>query len=393
MSNVTLLCRAIFGVVKGSPDVQQIVYYQKGVGSSLDTIQQLTVGMFTHPEGMSEIDATFGIGVEENVRAAYGFIAHNFEDDDEIYLFGWSRGAYTARSIAGLICKFGILNRTGMDGIANVFEAYRTGSFKDDATATQKENVANLKATHTPRQALIQCVGVWDTVGSMGIPDLGFLKPLSPGISKINENYQFHDTDLHSHILNAFHAYFPYICKLIYTRLSLDEDCRPFAPTIWVKKPENKSTNLDQVWFPGTHSQVGGGDTYHDLSNITLTWMIQKVMGATGLKIDVGYLLGASAIIAKCKSDKPWGCANISTDHHKGFWSVAGKEPRTPGHYGKGGDTCESIHESVVERSTWYETQPEKWDCPDLRAVPNHEEFSGLEIQMKAQYERHVAKA
>ncbi len=154
------------------------------------------------------------MGLEDNVRAGYGFLAHNYDQkqgsNDEIYLFGWSRGAYTARSIAGLISKFGLLDKRGMDGIADVYDAYRKGCFLDDAPKDLADIGAKLIDKYKPGTPRIRCVGVWDTVGSLGIPNVdiwGINLPFKHLFSNENEKYQFHNTNLHPNIDYAFHAY------------------------------------------------------------------------------------------------------------------------------------------------------------------------------------------
>lgn len=211
----------------GGEDIQQVVYYQKGVGSSLDVIERIpSVSAMlakTKNGDKSYLEGAFGEGLEDNVRAAYGFIAHNFDPKpdskgrfDEIYLFGFSRGAYTARSIGGLISQFGVLNKRGMDGIANVFAAYRAGAFLDKPPVTltqqQKKDADELKKRLQPATPRIRCIGVWDTVGSLGIPDIFFLGikvPLDTLFGDPNKYYQFHNTNLHPNVQYGFHAYVP----------------------------------------------------------------------------------------------------------------------------------------------------------------------------------------
>ena len=204
-----MICRAI--KQQGDDGHPQIVHYQKGVGSTLDAFQHLPVLSFANPQGqdVSPFEGAFGIGLEEDVRAGYGFLAHNYDRDaqDEIYLFGWSRGAYTARSIAGLVSKFGLIDKAGMDRISEVYHAYRSGWYLADASPQDKADGADLKVQLKPVAAPIQCVGVWDTVGSLGIPNLEFFGMKIPFTSEFNRKYQFHDTDLHPNIKFAFHAY------------------------------------------------------------------------------------------------------------------------------------------------------------------------------------------
>jgi uncharacterized protein (DUF2235 family) len=208
-----LISRAIsqYGGPERTP---QLVYYQKGVGSSLDTLQRIPLAAgLIKPESQekSPFDGAFGVGLEDNVRAGYGFLAHNYAKDDEIYLFGFSRGAYTARSIAGLASSFGLLNKKGMDHIAEVYQAYRDGCFGQNVTDHNKKKRGDeLRKTCNPVKPRIQCVGVWDTVGSLGIPDieiLGHHLPFKNWFSDFNKKFQFHDTSLHPNVEFGFQAY------------------------------------------------------------------------------------------------------------------------------------------------------------------------------------------
>jgi len=158
---------------------------------------------------VSPFEGAFGLGLENDVQAGYEFLSQNYDPatEDEIYLFGWSRGAYTARSIAGLVSKFGLLGKSGMDSISDVYQAYRKHSFSPDATPEDKKTGDKLKADLKPLTPPIQCVGVWDTVGSLGIPNIEFFGEKIPFLSELNKKYEFHDTDLHPNIRFGFHAY------------------------------------------------------------------------------------------------------------------------------------------------------------------------------------------
>ena len=198
-SNVVLLSRAIRQqTTDTSPSIEQIVYYQRGIGTELGTLTRIRTG-------------AFGDGLMENVREAYGFIVHNWVAGDEIYLFGFSRGAYTARSIGGLISEFGLLTKRGMDGIAYVLDAYEKKTLSDPNTFKSLTDNYERAAADVP----IKFIGVWDTVGSLGIPDVyifGWQPPLTNMLlGQINEKYQFSDTNLHPNIENAFQAYVSFL--------------------------------------------------------------------------------------------------------------------------------------------------------------------------------------
>lgn len=142
----------------------------------------------------------------------------------------------------------------------------------------------------------------------------------------------------------------------------------PFWPTIWKLTPDNKNTNLQQCWFPGAHSSVGGGDKTHGLSDITLAWMIQKLTDHTDLEYDIQYLLDSRKTFGPNHMDTPWGDA-VWDDPDTGIWKLSGTKIRTPGKYlaaaeiAAGIKTNEYIHKSVVVRM---ETLGQKWTHPDL---------------------------
>ena len=189
-TNVARLSWAILPAdTRGGQDIAQIVYYQSGVGSGDAFNKALGGGA--------------GIGLSRNVRDAYAFIANNYCAGDEIFLFGFSRGAYTARSIAGLIGYAGLLPKRDMDRFALLWEGYRLRG-----KAGQADVLPQFDKRHFPVR--VKCVGVWDTVGSLGIP--GHIDQAFASF------YEFFDTGLGAHVDNAFHA------------LALDEARKDFSP-------------------------------------------------------------------------------------------------------------------------------------------------------------------
>ena len=224
----------------------QIVYYDQGVGTG-NILDKLGGG-------------AFGDGLEANINDVYRFLIANYEPGDAIYLFGFSRGAYTARSIAGMIRRCGVLRRENVRQYPEVKALYKSGvKATDPAAQTFRKDFAI--EDNTP----IQCVGVWDTVGALGIP-IGVF-------SQINEKeFQFLDTSLSSVVKFAFHA------------LSVDERRGPFKPTLWDNQPAPGQT-VKQAWFAGVHSDVGGGYPDHGLSDIALNWLMDCATAA-GLEFD-----------------------------------------------------------------------------------------------------------
>lgn len=206
----------------------------------------------------------FGYGIDVKIKDAYRQICNQFQPGSEIYLCGFSRGAYAARSLSGLIRKCGVLKKPTDENIDRAYSLYRDiGEAVDSAAATRFRNE---NSTTTD----IKAIGVWDTVGELGIP-----KPIVDKFPFL-EGSQFHDTTLSSHVQNAFHA------------LAIDEHRDLFAPTLW-REQGVAGQKVEQVWFPGAHADVGGGYEECGLSNWTLRWMADR-LGKSGLSIDNGKL-------------------------------------------------------------------------------------------------------
>lgn len=259
-SNVVRIAWAIKPI--SSDGIPQIVYYSAGVGSTGGWIER-TVGGAT------------GLGLQQRVQGAYHFIAANYLPGDEIYLLGFSRGAFTARSVAGLIDGVGLLTRQGLPHLSIIYEDYRNRH-----NSNYKSSYPDVPFHHKPsakksayRQELqrlgmtqlnipIKAIGVWDTVGSLGIPKIPLFQGLGLQPRTMNP-YTFYDTTLGLGVENGFQA------------LALDEHRGPFSPALW-EKPKGSTTNLKQVWFPGVHSNTGGGYADQELADITLAWMISR---------------------------------------------------------------------------------------------------------------------
>lgn len=240
--------------------VAQVAKYLHGVGDSRHPINRLLGG-------------AFGAGVVARIVRGYTFISRNYCSGDSIVIVGFSRGAYTARALAGLIASQGLLARR--------FAADREGAYRAGAQAWHRwrraasrrtgraaglaEAMADLPAfvssddlTDADFVAVdsIAAVAVWDTVGTLGLPD--YLH--EPG----GDAFKFTDTALSRKVVRGFHA------------VALDEQRRDFAPTLWDPAP-----HVVQFAFPGAHSDVGGGypatGGESGLSDIALEWMAQQL--------------------------------------------------------------------------------------------------------------------
>lgn len=242
-TNVTKIARAVV-TPRDTEGIEQRVYYHKGVGT----------GRFDHFRG-----GALGWGLSRNVQDAYMFLIDNYDHpDDEIFLFGFSRGAYTARSVAGLLRNSGLLKRKYASQLDAAYELYR-----DRTDATHPRSVeAELFRKSFSHEVRIKFIGVWDTVGALGIP-VDF-----PGVQLVNDRWKFHDVKLSTSVDNAFQA------------LAVDEHRKPFTPAIWEQQPEANQVGqrLEQLWFAGVHSDVGGGYPETGLSDLALIWMFNRAI-------------------------------------------------------------------------------------------------------------------
>jgi uncharacterized protein (DUF2235 family) len=215
---------------------QQVVFYDDGVGVDGTPLEKLAGG-------------AFGEGIFQKVKNGYSQIAQVYDQGDNLFLFGFSRGAYTARSIAGMIACCG-LPTGGFDDnlVETAFNAYRNPD--------QRAAILATLGRYNLYDAKITMVGVWDTVGALGIPAL---------FGGVEVDYEFLSTSLHPDVLNAYHA------------MAIDERREEFPATLWqAPVPPVQDQTLVQVYFAGVHSDVGGGYPETQLSDITYGWMAAK---------------------------------------------------------------------------------------------------------------------
>lgn len=294
----------------------QVVFYDEGVGVSSSVFRPVDAALRV-------IGGAFGRGLNSKIESAYRFLVLNYEPGDEIYVFGFSRGAYTARSLCGLVRKCGILRRDCFDLTPKALALYRNALHPRspemiDFRAAHTQPMASGEEDHerlgvpkaavaSPRQRpttlasawqyrsgatyRLMYLGVWDTVGSLGLPArLGALS------RRINRRYAFHDTDASSLLTSIRHA------------AAIDEDRRVFAATGFANLHElnrqwARATGWDvddagaptfvpfpwrpyqQAWFPGDHGAVGGGNPEPGLSSAALLWIAEGAEAA-GLRLD-----------------------------------------------------------------------------------------------------------
>jgi uncharacterized protein (DUF2235 family) len=244
-SNVTKIARCI--APNDSFGKPQLLFYDRGVGT----------GRFDRLLG-----GGFGWGIKKKILDAYQFLMATYEPDDELFFFGFSRGAYTVRSIFGLIRNSGLLRLEFAHKLEDAYALYRR---RDDASHPNAVESELFRRSYS-WQPRAKFMGVWDTVGALGVPVGGLFRI-------INKRWSFHDMTLSSWVDNAYQA------------LAIDEHRKPFQPSIWDRSLSANGQILEQVWFAGVHSNVGGSYPDSGLSDITLLWMISKAE-ACGLAID-----------------------------------------------------------------------------------------------------------
>ena len=257
-TNVVRTFRAVAPWTAGG--AEQLRYYDRGVGT----------GRFDRVRG-----GIGGLGLARNVEQSYVWLSGRYRLGDRLFLLGYSRGAYTARSLAGLIGLCGIpapdvcasAGRRVTDVALEGMSIYRLSP-----GAARRKRAGDFVASWTPVatgvpgpvrgacEAEVHFVGVWDTVGALGVP-IGGLHWLGA------RRHRFHDVSLGRHVRYGYHA------------VAVDERRQPFAPALWRNEPE-PGQRVEQVWFPGVHGDVGGGGGHAGLSDGALLWMWSKAWAA-----------------------------------------------------------------------------------------------------------------
>ena len=306
----TNVLKMAYRVAKRDGTIPQIVFYDQGVGTG-NALDRYTGG-------------AFGEGLEDNILDSYRFLVANYEVGDEIFLFGFSRGAFTARSLGGMIRKCGILRREFVRHYREAIELYKSAAEHPDTPRAVK---FRKDFSLVPDQDIeVKFIGVWDTVGALGIPMRG-LRGLT------QKEYQFHDTELSGSVKSAYHA------------LAIDEHRQPFEPTLWAFKPKPGQT-VEQTWFCGAHSDVGGGYAQPGLSDITLEWMIERAR--PHLAFDQAVLTGS-----QLQPDPKGMLHNSKTGLYRvtpGVDRTIGKAARPTGAETDQADPTQSVHDSVRKR-------------------------------------------
>lgn len=283
-TNVVITAETVMSLTDEEKPTAQLVFYDEGVGTA--KAQRFRGGIF-------------GKGIVENLSDGYRFLIFNYRLGDEIYVFGFSRGAYTARSFVGLLATCSIIlpkeAHRATEAVLLYQERDESQQFKDRAMQFRRQyaphicvsddentwrirNIPDYDA-HPAHRLYVNYVGVWDTVGSLGVPARYFFSRWT------NKDHRFHDTKLSAFVKCARHA------------VAVDERRIDFTPTLWEnidelnisagKKPDASDAPYQEMWFPGVHGAVGGGGERRGLSDQAMDWVLDGARGA-GLVLDGG---------------------------------------------------------------------------------------------------------
>lgn len=303
-----------------APDAtNQAIYYSKGVGTTFGQIGR---------------GAVEGYGIDSEILDAYAWLTERFEPGDELFIFGFSRGAYTARSLSGLIAKCGVLKPGAPLSLEQLYARYRRHTdptINDLIHGPAPTDIEERWIVKYCEPTKIKMVGVWDTVGSVGSP-IASLK------SKVRK-YSFLDTHLRVQNEFAFQA------------LAIDEHRRSFEPTLWTKTSRNSGGaatppprplhEVEQRWFVGAHANVGGGYASDVLAQPPLEWLLSKA-AALGLQFRDTFVADGqtpTAPITDSFEQFGWGIAHYFT---RRFYRPIGIDPVRGTE-----DTTERINETI----------------------------------------------
>lgn len=290
----TNVSKLALGVSREDGDgVPQLLYYQQGVGTR--RFERLRGG-------------AFGLGLSRNVCDCYRFLVENYEPGDALYLFGFSRGAFTARSTVGLVRNAGILRPEHVGRVEEAYALYRARGSRNHPRGIEAQIFRRM---YSGEEVDVHFIGVWDTVGSLGIP-------LAPPY--VNRRWGFHDTTLSKRVRFAYQA------------LAIDEKRKPFLPTVWKQQELADEQTLEQVWFAGVHCDIGGGYREPELAEISLLWMVDRAREA-GLAFEPDQFVVRSEGIddARRRLGKDLAPDALGTIHEsfKGIYRLAGASERS----------------------------------------------------------------
>jgi uncharacterized protein (DUF2235 family) len=352
--------------------IAQHVHYHDGVGAEGDLFKKLLGG-------------AIGLGLKQIIRECYEFVVTDYTAGDEIYLIGFSRGAYAARALAGLIGASGIQRTTDAAVFETAWQHYRVKpaarANPQMASSSERTVIAGYAAAgssfHDTRT--VKCVAVWDTVGSYGIPAGLGLAPLARYFALLTLG--FRDTSFGDHVEVGLHA------------VAVDEHRRPFVPTFWtIPRGQKPKGHVEQTWFAGSHCNVGGGYPDPGLSDQALVWMIARLQALTGLEFDIDAVkAGTHPNISGAVVDSTIGWPiDHAFPHYRRILSPVAI------HHGYVSNTADPSEEHINERIHWSVIAKHQAQTTPLYAPPNlpahipGEKIAGLTEQERQLLERDI---
>ena len=353
-TNVVKMFKAIAHEGNG---IEQRGHYEPGVGTAHNLMDKWFGG-------------GIGRGIDRHILNCYEYLVKEYRLGDEIYLFGFSRGAYTVRSLAGLIRNAGLLRPEHIGYVQHAYDLYRD---RDEDASPDGDAAKAFRREHSYTEykegdsTPIECIGCWDTVGALGVP-LGVFRSFNAA------KYGFHDTQLSSRVKNAFHA------------LAINEKRGPFEPTLWYqpkKDADAKRNWLEQAWFVGVHSNVGGGCADSGLSDTALLWMKDRVSKRTGLQFDGPYLEQnvRSDFLGGVLEDSFQGIYEAMPPYQRAIDDLGARAPAT--------HTWEYVHRSARARYDRMMEAKEIWGAPkftDYVARPDARFLDSLDEAGEQEY-------
>jgi uncharacterized protein (DUF2235 family) len=365
------------GVGPNSP--KQIAFYDDGVGTETSKPKKI-------------LGSAFGLGLSKNVKQLYADLVRTYKRGDRIYLFGFSRGAFTVRTLAGLINTCGIIDRENLNSDAELLDKvemayskyrskYRTFIGKLFGKEYNEEWIVDFRNQHCvddeqyadDEKIHIKFIGVWDTVDAVGAP----IDEIAWVIDKVFYPFKFVDSKLspENKVKKACHA------------LSIDDERLTFHPVMWDEE-DKKDSRIEQVWFAGVHSNVGGGYPKHGMSLVSLYWMMSKAeqSGLRFIKQDRELYRHRRNV-----TDKLY-------DSRSGMAVYYRYKPRDIG-----GEFCKEyhiitpkIHNSVIERikqrTEGYAPGNIPFDCEFVSTKENYENYENYDVFIQVFRNHHTGE-
>ncbi|KAN0127605.1 Uncharacterized alpha/beta hydrolase domain (DUF2235) domain containing protein [Lactarius tabidus] len=279
----------LYSILKKDDPKSQLCYYQARIGTYFKPGVVSPLFRFA----ARTLDEMFAWYLSEHIMDGYKFLMQNYHEGDSICIFGFSRGAYTARALAGMLHKVGLLSKDNHEQVAFAYKLYKSSRRKDNKLAARFKKVFSYDVP-------IEFLGVWDTVASVGtvsgrtLPFVGTndtIKWFRQALSLDERRAKFRPNLHHRHAVPPISLTPPSVKRSI-TRAFTFPIVRDTPSDIHynnshhqdLEKPSESDTNkkILEVWFAGCHCDVGGGNVkdteQHALSNISLRWMVREIL-------------------------------------------------------------------------------------------------------------------